>query len=76
MKLNALPLAAGLAFSLLATAALAADATPAACYGHANDRAKQGDIYLQIFSPRFGDGVDVVVAAQNPFGIFLERSVG
>ena len=38
-----------------------ADATPAACYGHANDRAKQGDIYLQIFSPKFGDGVDVVL---------------
>ncbi len=38
-----------------------ADATPAACYGHANDRAKQGDLYLQIFEPRFGDGVDVVI---------------
>lgn len=40
-----------------------ADATPAACYGHANDRAKQGDLYLQIFSPKFGDGVDVVLGA-------------
>lgn len=40
-----------------------ADATPAACFGHANDRAKQGDLYLQIFSPRFGDGVDVVLGA-------------
>ena len=38
-----------------------ADATPAACYGHANDRAKQGELYLQIFAPRFGDGVDVVI---------------
>ncbi len=38
-----------------------ADATPAACYGHANDRAKQGDLYLQIFEPKFGDGVDVVI---------------
>ena len=37
-----------------------ADATPAACYAHANDRAKWGDIFSQIFSPRFGDGVDVV----------------
>src|SRR3954449_1328220 len=37
-----------------------ADATPAACYAHANDRAKSGDIFSQIFSPRFGDGVDVV----------------
>jgi alkaline phosphatase len=37
-----------------------ADATPAACYAHANDRAKHGEIYLEIFSPRYGDGVDVV----------------
>lgn len=40
-----------------------ADATPAACYGHANDRGKQGDLYLQIFAPRFGDGVDIVLGA-------------
>jgi alkaline phosphatase len=40
-----------------------ADATPAACYAHANDRAKWGDIFLQIFKPRFGDGVDVVIGA-------------
>ncbi len=38
-----------------------ADATPAACYAHANDRAKHGEIFLQIFQPRFGDGVDVVI---------------
>lgn len=38
-----------------------ADATPAACYAHANDRKKFGDIFLEIFSPRFGDGVDVVI---------------
>jgi alkaline phosphatase len=36
------------------------DATPGACYAHANDRAKWGEIFLQIFTPRFGDGVDVV----------------
>jgi alkaline phosphatase len=36
-----------------------ADATPAACYAHVNDRGKWGDIFLQIFSPRFGDGVDI-----------------
>ncbi|MDX2152963.1 MAG: alkaline phosphatase [Bryobacteraceae bacterium] len=34
------------------------DATPAACYGHANDRRKWGEIFLQLFAPRFGDGVD------------------
>lgn len=37
-----------------------ADATPAACYSHVNDRGKFGEIFLQIFNPRFGDGVDVV----------------
>ena len=39
------------------------DATPAACYGHANDRAKQSELFLQIFKPRFGDGPDVVIGA-------------
>jgi alkaline phosphatase len=38
-----------------------ADATPAACYAHVNDRGKFGDIFSQIFAPRFGDGVDVVM---------------
>jgi alkaline phosphatase len=38
-----------------------ADATPAACYSHANDRLKFGEIFLQVFEPRFGDGVDVVL---------------
>ncbi len=40
-----------------------ADATPAACYAHANDRRKHGEIFLQVFNPRFGDGVDVVIGA-------------
>jgi alkaline phosphatase len=38
-----------------------ADATPAACYSQANDRRKFGEIFLQIFNPRFGDGVDIVM---------------
>jgi len=38
-----------------------ADATPAACYSQANDRRKFGEIFLQVFNPRFGDGVDVVM---------------
>lgn len=41
----------------------AADATPAACYAHVNDRRKWGEIFLQIFSPRYGDGVDIVFGA-------------
>ena len=40
-----------------------ADATPAACYSHANDRRKFGEIFLQVFEPRFGDGVDVVLGS-------------
>ena len=39
------------------------DATPAACYAHANDRSASGTIFAQIFTPRFGDGVDVVIGA-------------
>lgn len=38
-----------------------ADATPAACYAHSNDRGKTGEIFAQILSPAFGDGVDVVI---------------
>lgn len=37
------------------------DATPAACYAHSNDRGKWGEIFSQVFQPRFGDGVDVVI---------------
>lgn len=37
-----------------------ADATPAACYSHVDERGKFGEIFRQIFTPRFGDGVDVV----------------
>ena len=40
-----------------------ADATPAATYAHSNDRAKWGEIFPQAFSPRFGDGVDVMFGA-------------
>jgi alkaline phosphatase len=40
-----------------------ADATPAACYAHANDRGDEAGIFLQAFTPRFGDGVDVLIGA-------------
>ncbi len=39
----------------------AADATPAACYAHSNERNKWGEIFSQIVHPRFGDGIDVVI---------------
>ena len=50
----------GLATGVLSNVNIA-DATPAACYAHVNDRGKLGEIFLQIFEPRFGDGVDVVM---------------
>jgi alkaline phosphatase len=40
-----------------------ADATPAATYAHANNRGAWGDIFPQVFTPRFGDGVDVLIGA-------------
>jgi alkaline phosphatase len=39
------------------------DATTAACYAHTNDRSDSGNIFAQIFSPRFGDGVEVIIGA-------------
>jgi alkaline phosphatase len=39
------------------------DATPAACYAHSNDRSFSGPIFAQILTPRFGDGVDLVIGA-------------
>jgi alkaline phosphatase len=37
------------------------DATPAACYAHVDSRKKMGEIFSQVWAPRFGDGVDVVI---------------
>lgn len=41
----------------------AADATPAACYAHANNRSSFAEIFNQVFDPRFGDGVDIVLGS-------------
>jgi alkaline phosphatase len=40
-----------------------ADATPAACYSHSESRKNFADIFSQIWKPRFGDGVDLVLGA-------------
>lgn len=40
-----------------------ADATPAANYAHVNSRSDWGNIFTQAFTPRFGDGVDVLIGA-------------
>jgi alkaline phosphatase len=36
-------------------------ATVAACYAHSNDRKDGGEIFVQLLTPRYGDGVDVVI---------------
>jgi alkaline phosphatase len=40
-----------------------AGATPAATYAKANDRGMTAAIFEQVFTPRFGDGVDVMIGA-------------
>lgn len=60
-----------------------ADATPAACYAHVNSRKKFGDIFAQIWHPRFGDGVDVVLGngrkklleATKEIGVDLDKEL-
>jgi len=41
-------------------------ATPAATYAKATDRGMTAHIFQQIFTPRFGDGVDVMIGAGRP----------
>jgi alkaline phosphatase len=40
-----------------------AGATPASLYAKANNRSLTATIFKQLFTPRFGDGVDVVIGA-------------
>lgn len=41
-------------------------ATPASTYAHVNARSKSAEIFQQIFTPRFGDGVDVLIGSGRP----------
>ena len=41
-------------------------ATPASLYAKANDRAQMAAIFQQVFRPRMGDGVDVMIGAGRP----------
>ncbi|MBI2497393.1 MAG: alkaline phosphatase, partial [Opitutae bacterium] len=41
------------------------DATPAACYAHATSRKSMVEIFSQVFTPRFGDGVDVLIGTDR-----------
>lgn len=52
----------GLRTGVISTQSIA-DATPAATYAHSNDRRSWGGIFPQAFSPRYGDGVDVLMGA-------------
>ena len=52
----------GLMTGVITTQSIA-DATPAATYAHSNDRKKWGEIFPQAFTPRFGDGVDILFGA-------------
>lgn len=50
----------GLSSGVISNVAMA-DATPAACYSHVDTRKKFGDIFSQVWNPRFGDGVDLIL---------------
>src|SRR5581483_9170905 len=60
-----------------------ADATPAACYAHVNSRKKFGEIFEQVWHPRYGDGVDVVLGngrkklleSTKEIGVDLEKEL-
>ncbi len=49
----------GLSTGLISNSPMS-DATPAACYAHAVSRKQTGEIFSQVWKPRFGDGVDLV----------------
>jgi alkaline phosphatase len=55
----------GLATGIVTNDALTG-ATPATLYAKANDRAHTAIIFQQIFTPRFGDGPDVMIGAGRP----------
>ncbi len=52
----------GLATGVLSNMAIT-DATPAACSAHATTRDAAGQIFAQVLSPRYGDGVDLILGA-------------
>ncbi len=54
----------------------AASATPAACFAHANDRKKIGQIFAEVLSPRFGDGIDVIIGAGRTEILTATKALG
>jgi alkaline phosphatase len=57
--------ARGLATGIVTNDSLAG-ATPAALYARSNERDRTAAIFLQLFEPRYGDGVDVAIGAGRP----------
>jgi alkaline phosphatase len=55
----------GLSTGIITNDALSG-ATPAALYAKSNDRAQTAAIFRQVFTPRFGDGVDVMIGGGRP----------
>jgi alkaline phosphatase len=55
----------GLSTGIITNDALSG-ATPAALYAKANDRAHTAEIFQQVFTPRTGDGVDVMIGPGRP----------
>ncbi|RPI27332.1 MAG: alkaline phosphatase [Acidobacteria bacterium] len=49
-----------------------AGATPGACYAHSNNRSKTAEIFLQLLSPLYGDGVDLLIGPED--GVLTEAS--
>jgi alkaline phosphatase len=64
----------GLSTGVVSNSAMS-DATPAACYAHANSRRDPG-IFSQILKPRFGDGVDVVIGPGRTSILAASAKVG
>ena len=52
------------------------DATMGACYAHSNDRDADGAIFAQVFTPRFGDGVDVIIGAGRDLVLSATEEIG
>ncbi len=52
------------------------DATTAACYAHSNDRFAAGSIFAQVFTPRFGDGADVIIGAGRDLVLSATEKIG
>lgn len=52
----------GLATGVISNDSIAG-ATPGALYAHVNNRDSYAEIFMQAFTPRFGDGVDVLIGS-------------